>query len=325
VNVNDLRPTLDAAADNPALWKSLVITALLWLGALAARAVVVSFLRSRGLPPTELRRLMATSRNAILFILAVATATVWFDELRTFAVSLVAVAAAIVIATKELIMGAGGTFLRTSGRIFDIGDRIEVAGLRGDVVDTSLFTTTIIEIGPGRVGHQQTGRSVTLPNALLLTSPVVNETWSHPFIVHTFEVPVPRERALATEALLLEACHDEAGDDAVAGGGFGGAARATDDDGGAAGAGAGPSPQGADGAAEAQARDGAELRGAAPEARAADEVGEGHGGTLRRTGASGKSAVNPMRRRRHPCSEASAAAAAPSPRATGTGAGSPAR
>jgi len=211
VNVNDLRPTLDAAADNPALWKSLVITALLWLGALAARAVVVSFLRSRGLPPTELRRLMATSRNAILFILAVATATVWFDELRTFAVSLVAVAAAIVIATKELIMGAGGTFLRTSGRIFDIGDRIEVAGLRGDVVDTSLFTTTIIEIGPGRVGHQQTGRSVTLPNALLLTSPVVNETWSHPFIVHTFEVPVPRERALATEALLLEACHDEAG------------------------------------------------------------------------------------------------------------------
>ena len=211
MNVTDLRPTLDAAAENPGLWKSLVITALLWSGALAARALVVSFIRSRGLAPTELRRLMATSRNAILFILAVATATVWFDELRTFAVSLVAVAAAIVIATKELIMGAGGTFLRTSGRIFDIGDRIEVAGLRGDVVDTALFTTTIIEIGPGRIGHHQTGRSVTLPNALLLTSPVVNESWSHPFIVHTFEVPVLRERALGTEPLLLEACHDEAG------------------------------------------------------------------------------------------------------------------
>lgn len=211
MNVNDLRPTLDAAADNPALWKSLIVTALIWIGALGARTIVVSFLRSRGLPPTELRRMMATSRNTILFVLAVATVTVWFDELRTFAVSLVAVAAAIVIATKELIMGAGGTFLRTSGRIFDIGDRIEVAGLRGDVIDTSLFTTTIIEIGPGRVGHQQTGRSVTLPNALLLTTPVVNESWSHPFVIHTFEIPVARERALATEALLLEACHDEAG------------------------------------------------------------------------------------------------------------------
>ncbi len=211
MNVTDLRPTLDAAADNPALWKSLVITILLWTGALGGRAVVVSFLRSRGLPPTELRRMMATSRNAILFVLSVATVTVWFDELRTFAVSLVAVAAAIVIATKELIMGAGGTFLRTSGRIFDIGDRIEIGGLRGDVVDTSVFTTTLLELGPGRVGHQQTGRSVTLPNALLLTSTVVNESYSRPFVVHTFEVPVARERARSGEALLLEACVDEAG------------------------------------------------------------------------------------------------------------------
>lgn len=211
MNVDDLRPTLDAAAENPALWKSLVITAFIWIGALGLRTAVVSFLRSRGLPPTELRRLMATSRNTILFILAVATATVWFDELRTFAVSLVAVAAAIVIATKELIMGAGGTFLRTSGRIFDIGDRIEVASLRGDVVDTSLFTTTLLEIGPGRIGHQQMGRAITIPNAMLLTTPVVNETWSRPFLIHTFEVPVPRERALAAEALLLEACVDEAG------------------------------------------------------------------------------------------------------------------
>lgn len=210
MNVNDLRPTLDAAADNPALWKSLIITILLWTSALVARSLVASFLRSRGLQPTELRRLMATSRNVILFVLAVATATVWFDELRTFAVSLVAVAAAITIATKELIMGAGGTFLRTSARIFDIGDRIEVAGLRGDVIDTSLFTTTLLEIGPGRTGHQQTGRAVTIPNAMLLTNPVVNESFSNPFIVHTFEVPVARERSLMAEGWLLEACIDEA-------------------------------------------------------------------------------------------------------------------
>ena len=74
------------------MWKSLIITILLWTSALVARSLVASFLRSRGLQPTELRRTMATSRNVILFILSVATATVWFDELRTFAVSLVAVA-----------------------------------------------------------------------------------------------------------------------------------------------------------------------------------------------------------------------------------------
>lgn len=209
MNVNDLVPVYDAATDGRAIIKSLVITVLLWVAAFVLRALVASYLRRRGLAPTELRRLMATTRNLILFLLAVATATVWFDELRTFAVSLVAVAAAIVIATKELIMGAGGTFLRTSARIFDIGDRIEVNGLRGDVIDTALFTTTILEIGPGRIGHAQTGRSITFPNAMLLTTPVINESFSTPFMIHTFEVPVLREHAVAAEETLRQACTDE--------------------------------------------------------------------------------------------------------------------
>jgi small-conductance mechanosensitive channel len=209
VSVNDLVPVFDAATDGRAIVKSLIVTALLWVAAFVLRALVSSHLRRRGLAPTDLRRLMATSRNLILFILAVATATVWFDELRTFAVSLVAVAAAIVIATKELIMGAGGTFLRTSSRMFDIGDRIELNGLRGDVIDTSLFTTTMLEIGPGRIGHAQTGRSITIPNAMLLSTPVINESFSSPFMIHTFEVPVAREHAITAEDTLRQACGDE--------------------------------------------------------------------------------------------------------------------
>ncbi len=208
MDLNDLRLHLAQAIDNPTLFRNALITIALWLSAFFARQVVVSYLRRRGLGPTELRRTMASSRNIILLGLLVATITVWFDELRTFAVSLVAVAAAIVIASKELIMGAGGTFLRTSARIFEIGDRIEVNGLRGDVIDTTLFTTTILEIGPGRIGHTQTGRSITIPNALLLTNPIVNESFSAPFIVHTFEVPAERGDVLRAEAALRAACDE---------------------------------------------------------------------------------------------------------------------
>ena len=43
--------------------------------------------------------------------------------------------------------------------------RVEVAGIRGDVIDTALFTTTLLEVGPGKVGHQRTGHAITGPLA----------------------------------------------------------------------------------------------------------------------------------------------------------------
>ncbi len=202
-------PPLDSVVGTGELIKNLVITTLLWSAALVARQLVLRNLRSRGLQPADVRRWMSTSRNIMLVVLLAGTATVWFTELKTFAFSLVAFTAAIVIATKELIMGAGGTFLRTSSRSFEIGDRIEVAGLRGDVIDTSLFTTTLLEIGPGKIGHQQTGRAVTIPNAILLLQPVINETFSDAFVLHTFEVPIARDEHWAqAEAALLIACQE---------------------------------------------------------------------------------------------------------------------
>ena len=195
--------------DSRELVKNLVITLALWIFALVVRQLVVASLKRRGLAPADLRRLMSTSRDLVLAMLVAGTATVWIDELKTFALSLVAVAAAVAIATKELIMGAAGTFLRSSSRSFAIGDRIEVHGVRGDVVDTNLFTTTILEIGPGHIGHQQTGRAITIPNALFLMHPVVNETFSDAYVLHTFEVPVARDaRWSDAEQNLLLACNE---------------------------------------------------------------------------------------------------------------------
>ncbi len=189
--------------------RNLAITLVVWLFALIVRQVVVANLKKRGLKPADLRRLMSLSRDVVLVALVVVTATIWIDELKVFALSLVAVAAAAVIATKELIMGVAGTFLRSSSKAFEIGDRIEVAGVRGDVVDTSLFTTTVLEIGPGHIGHQQTGRALTIPNSLFLTHVVVNETFSDAFVLHTFEVPVARDARWAhAEQLLLDACNE---------------------------------------------------------------------------------------------------------------------
>jgi small-conductance mechanosensitive channel len=192
------------------LWKNLLLTALLWAAAFGARELVRRTLRTRGLNLDEQRRFMASTRNVMLAVLAVGTVALWFQELRVFALSLAAVAAAVAISVKELIMCVGGSFLRTSSRSFEIGDRVEVGSVRGDVIDTALFTTTILEIGPGHVGHQRTGRAITLPNSVFFTQPVVNESFTETYVLHTFTVVAPNDETWALrEKALLDAATEE--------------------------------------------------------------------------------------------------------------------
>ena len=177
---------------------------------IGSRYLTLRALRARGLAPEEMRRYMASTRSIALVLFIVGGFAVWFSELKIFALSLAAVAAAIVVATKEIIMCVGGTFLRTSSRSFEIGDRIEIAGVRGDVIDTTLLSTTILEIGPGQVGHQRTGRSITMPSSLFLANPVVNESFTDAYVLHTFSVVVPNDGTWAKrEQALLDAAQKE--------------------------------------------------------------------------------------------------------------------
>lgn len=103
-----------------------------------------------------------------------------------------------------------GLFLRTLSRSFSIGDRIEVNGVRGDVIDQTLLTTTVLEIGPGTLSHQQTGRAITLPNKIFLECNVVNESYTDDFVLHTIVVSLYRlEDWKLAESLLLKIAGEE--------------------------------------------------------------------------------------------------------------------
>jgi small-conductance mechanosensitive channel len=195
--------------DGREILKNVLLTSLFWLAAFGLRWVVLRALRARGLAPDQIRRFTASTRSAVVLVLLVGTAALWFDELKVFALSLAAVAAAIVLATKELIMCLSGSFLRTSARSFEIGDRIEVNGVRGDVIDTALFTTTVLEIGPSPVGHQRTGRAVTLPNSIFFSAPLVNESFTEAYVLHTFTIVVAKADWAGAEAALLKAAQEE--------------------------------------------------------------------------------------------------------------------
>ncbi|RFA27783.1 hypothetical protein CAI21_14320 [Alkalilimnicola ehrlichii] len=152
------------------------------------------------------RRWLVMVRNVAVLLCLFLLVVVWAEQLRTLALSVVAFAAAIILSTKELLMCLTGGMLRSSTNMFSIGDRVEVKKLRGDVIDLNMLTTTVLEIGPDQLSHQHTGRAVVIPNSVFLAEPVVNESYTEDYVLHTSVMPASRkEDWVRIERHLLQA------------------------------------------------------------------------------------------------------------------------
>jgi small-conductance mechanosensitive channel len=75
-----------------------------------------------------------------------------------------------------------GGFIVLAGQPYEVGDRIEIAGESGDVIDIGVMSTTLLEIGGWVHGDQPTGRVTIIPNGRVLTQQVHNYTKDHSFI-----------------------------------------------------------------------------------------------------------------------------------------------
>lgn len=175
------------------LLRLLIATASLIVIVLVARLLTVRFIRRTVQAPELRRRWLVNSRNGLLLLLLLGLVLIWGQELRTLALSLVAITLAIVIATKELILCLSGSVLKSTSAAFSVGDRIQVREFRGEVIDHSLLATTILELGPGTSTQQRSGRKIVLPNSLFLAEPVVNDSFTEHYGFRTFTVPFRRD------------------------------------------------------------------------------------------------------------------------------------
>lgn len=165
---------------------SLIFVIAVWL--LRTALVRLVAMRATTISVENRRRWLVNIRNAIIFTIIAGLIFIWAREIQNVVFSLVAIAVAIVIATKELILCFSGAIFRTGTNAYRVGDCIEINGLRGDVIDQNLFGTTILELGPTQGSRQYTGRAIILPNSLLLSQPVVTETFMGDYVVHLITV-----------------------------------------------------------------------------------------------------------------------------------------
>lgn len=195
----------------PGQWEKVIVTALLISVALLASHLWARYL-SRGAISAEKRRLhLVWARNIIWFAALLVILSVWASTIAGFALSVAAVAGALLIVSKELVMCVHGYLYVALVQPYKIGDVIEFDGLHGRVVDIDMFATTLVELD--RAG-QRTGKVAEFPNGLLLTHPLVNASPNGAYALHAIQIPIP-ERA-AHDLDRIEAAAFAAADEATA-------------------------------------------------------------------------------------------------------------
>jgi small-conductance mechanosensitive channel len=83
--------------------------------------------------------------TALLLILGLLT--IWFDNPNSIATALGLVTAGVAFALQKVITAIAGYFIILRSNIFSVGDRIEMGGVRGDVISLGFIETKIMEMG----------------------------------------------------------------------------------------------------------------------------------------------------------------------------------
>jgi small-conductance mechanosensitive channel len=148
-------------------------------------------------------------RYGVALLVAVVAAFYLIDDLTLLATTLGLVSAAVVISLQDMCAAFFGWFAIMLGRKFTIGDRLEIDGVRGDVLDIQILRTTLIEVNNWLGVDQPTGRVLFVPNNFIFKTKVFNFSHGHPYIWGKIEVTVTYSTPTASAMALFSKVLDE--------------------------------------------------------------------------------------------------------------------
>ncbi len=90
--------------------------------------------------------------------------------------------AGITFTLQELVLSIAGSFYIFFVRVYKPGDRIELNGIKGDVIDIDSIYTTMMEMGEWVSSDNYSGRIVKISNAFVFKGPIKNYSMDFPFV-----------------------------------------------------------------------------------------------------------------------------------------------
>ena len=128
-----------------------------------------------------------------VFLGFIIVGNIWFEGLQSLATFLGLLSAGLAIALRDPVTDFAGWIFIIWRKPFDVGDRIQIGDVKGDVIDIRVFKFTVLEIGNWVHADQSTGRVVHVSNHNIFTDSLANYTSDFEFIWNELEVLVTFE------------------------------------------------------------------------------------------------------------------------------------
>lgn len=135
-----------------------------------------------------------TARKLVTFLFYVAcgvlVATVYSDRLAGLTVAFGVAGAGIAFALQEVIASIAGWVAISFGGFYSTDDRVQLGGIKGDVIDIGVLRTTVMEMGQWVSADLYNGRIVRIANSFVFKEPVFNYSADFPFLWDEITLPV---------------------------------------------------------------------------------------------------------------------------------------
>lgn len=138
----------------------------------------------------------ATIKYIFVFLLAISVVFYFSGDWTGLGLTLGLLSAAIGFALQRPIAGVAAWIMLVTRRPFEIGDRVIIGTVKGDVRDISLTHVTLKEIGGIVPTEENSGRTILIPNNILFEQNIINYTQQDEFILNQVEVSITYESNL---------------------------------------------------------------------------------------------------------------------------------
>lgn len=168
--------------------KILISIVLVMLMQFVSHHIVLLIRKDHNFLNEKHRTWISRTKNIKALIILILILSIWWIEIENYALSFAAVAVAVVIASKELILCLSGSLIRASSNAFVIGDWIRVGDNYGEVIEQNILSTIVQEIDYSNNTYNYTGKTLTIPNSQFLIDTIKNMNFMKRYVYHTFTI-----------------------------------------------------------------------------------------------------------------------------------------
>jgi small-conductance mechanosensitive channel len=189
--------------------KKLLATLLVILLAGVLRWIVNLVFVDRIKDPKSRYQWRKTTAYLFTFLGAVFIIGLWLDAGQSLLTYFGLISAALVVALQDPISNIVGWAFILWRKPFEVGDRIQIDGNSGDVIDMRLFQFTLMEIGNWVDADQSTGRILHIPNKTVFNSVLANFSKGSDYIWNELPVLITFESDWRLAKRLLQSITDQ--------------------------------------------------------------------------------------------------------------------